>query len=242
MNDDIDHKQTLLGLYRRRLRERELQEATYGLSADPVIKIEIADLKQRIQSLENEIGMPQSNMPQSYPTTYIPSSPLNVVQEILDLLEITYITFVAQCRVRDKLVEMLYNRLEIQAVYQYEELFSRYYDQMNTEERHFHKSLRTYTENTLYVHNNRILELIRKNLDLEQDIPSLKLLRQHLILWISKYDGLFQTTPSMALVYVGVEEKVPFPKKVQQELRAYLTKHTPSLPKRSTTLDKSTTG
>lgn len=226
MDDDIKHKQVLLELHYKRLREREIQEAAYGLSADPVIRIEIADLKQRIHTLEKEITVLQEGATQPDRVAHLQSSPLHVAQEILDLLEITYTTFVAQCRVRDKLVEMLYNRLKIQEIYEYEELFSRYYDQMNTEERHFHKSLRTYTENTLYVHNQRVLELIKNSSTLEQVIPSLKSLRQHLILWISKFNGLFRTTPDMALVYVGVEEGVPFPKNVQQELRAYLAQQT----------------
>lgn len=214
-NEDLNHKKSVQEILKRRLRERELQEAAGGINTDPVIKIEIEDLKKRIQEIENEItGEPEAT---STDRSYIHAS-----QTILNLLEITYSAFVAQCRVRDKIEEMLYNRLKIREVYEYEELFSRYYEQMTPEERHFHNSIRSYTENTLYVYNSQILETIKLYPELEEYVPSMKSLKQHLILWISKYHGLFQNTPHMCLVYVGVEEKFPFPKTIQREIELFL--------------------
>jgi hypothetical protein len=217
---DVDHKKALLEILKKRLQEREIQEAKFGPNVDPVIKIEIEDLQDRIQTIEKEIQGLESK---SILEERSEAKPLmHAAQEILDRLEITYIAFVAQCRVRNKLVEMLYSRLKIAVVYEYEELFSRYYDQMTDEERHFHNSIRSYTEHTLYVYNDQILKTIESVPELEKQIPSLKQLKKHLILWISKYNGLFQTTPHMCLVYVGVEERVPFPKNVQHEIRGFL--------------------
>jgi len=54
-NVEIGHHRKVLGILKRRLQQRELQAATYGISADPSINIEIEDLRKEIRSLEWEI-------------------------------------------------------------------------------------------------------------------------------------------------------------------------------------------
>lgn len=54
-NQNTNHRQTVLDVLKRRLRERELQAARYGFSADPVIKLEIEDLTKEIRTLEWEM-------------------------------------------------------------------------------------------------------------------------------------------------------------------------------------------
>ncbi|GEM_PF-152548 len=54
-NIDINHDGKVLEILKRRLRQRELQSAKYGISADPSITIEIEDLKKEIRSLEWKI-------------------------------------------------------------------------------------------------------------------------------------------------------------------------------------------
>ena len=126
MSDEVNHKRVLLDLIRRRLKEREIQEAQLGIAADPIIKIEISDLRQRIQMLIDEITTLEKSTNATHTLTELATSPQHVAQEILDLLDIAGTTFIAQSRIRNKLVEMLYNRLKIQYGYEYEELFSRY--------------------------------------------------------------------------------------------------------------------
>lgn len=53
---DIAHKQELLEVLKRRLHEREIQRANYGVSVDPLIKMEIENLKKEVDSLELEIA------------------------------------------------------------------------------------------------------------------------------------------------------------------------------------------
>ncbi|MEN2283518.1 hypothetical protein AAGF08_15340 [Algoriphagus sp. SE2] len=53
-------------------------------------------------------------------------------------------------------------------------------------------------------------------------IPRLKELKAHLEIWLAKFKGLFEITPSSCLIYVGVEEKKGFPIGIEQELREYL--------------------
>ena len=55
-NVNINHDEKVLQILKKRLRQRELQAATYGISADPVINIEIEDLKKEIRSLNWEIA------------------------------------------------------------------------------------------------------------------------------------------------------------------------------------------
>lgn len=227
MSDEVSHKRVLLELLRRRLHEREIQEAQLGINADPIIKIEISDLRQRIQMLISEMSFLENSTNPMLTMAAITDSPQHVAQEILDLLDIAGTTFIAQSRIRNKLVEMLYKRLHIQQSYEYEELFSRYYDQMAPEERHYHTSMRSYTTNILANHNKQVLEMINAHDELVKLIPSLKQLRQHLTLWVSKYEGLFQTSPHMALVYIGVEEGVPFPHGVEQDLRQFIAQSSP---------------
>lgn len=54
-NIDIRHDGKVLRILERRLRQRELQAATYGISADPSITIEIEDLIQEIRALKWKI-------------------------------------------------------------------------------------------------------------------------------------------------------------------------------------------
>lgn len=53
-NPNIIHHRKVLKILQRRLWKRELQAATYGISADPSIGIEMEDLKKEIRSLEWE--------------------------------------------------------------------------------------------------------------------------------------------------------------------------------------------
>src|SRR5260221_8057695 len=50
--EDQEHARKLLKLYRSRLKQREIQVATLGVLADPIIVTEIEDLKESISNLE----------------------------------------------------------------------------------------------------------------------------------------------------------------------------------------------
>ena len=53
--EQIANLQELIKVNRRRLNQRELQAAKLGLYADPVIPIEIEDLKREIARLERQV-------------------------------------------------------------------------------------------------------------------------------------------------------------------------------------------
>ena len=47
MDRNAAHYRKVLSMLTRRLQQREIQAATFGVSADPVINIEIEDLKRK---------------------------------------------------------------------------------------------------------------------------------------------------------------------------------------------------
>jgi hypothetical protein len=53
--NEFRRKQEILEAYRRRLHERELQSAKFGINADPAIKIEIDDINTEMRRIEREI-------------------------------------------------------------------------------------------------------------------------------------------------------------------------------------------
>lgn len=53
--EEITYKKELLRTHERRLRELELKEALLGINCPPEIKIEIADLRQVINDLKNDV-------------------------------------------------------------------------------------------------------------------------------------------------------------------------------------------
>jgi len=149
----------------------------------------------------------------------------SIVQEISDVLKNTYIGFIAQAAVRNKLVDNIIERLKITDDLEYESFFTKYYSDMDENELRLHKTIRFYTENILSKENRKVFNLIKENPALKREIPRLQDLEKHLMVWLAKYDGVFQTTESMCLVYAGVEENVPFPHRIEQDLQDYLDRN-----------------
>ena len=154
-------------------------------------------------------------------TLEIPSEEKGLAKELVQILDKTYSGFQAQARVRNLLYNQMIQRLAIKERLEYEVFFSTYYEQMNPEELRKHATIRGYTENVLSTFNTKALELIQSNTKLVDALPRLQDLETHLIIWMAKFKGVFQETPSMSLVYVGVEEKVPFPREIESELRKF---------------------
>ncbi|HFA48309.1 MAG TPA: hypothetical protein ENJ95_04740 [Bacteroidetes bacterium] len=153
-----------------------------------------------------------------------PKNNISTIEDLLDILSVTGEAFVAQAKIRNLLVANMCSRLNIKNRLEYEVFFSTYFPKMNSEERRLHNTIRSYTENILSKYNQKALDLINENKSIKKEIPKLKDLELHLIIWMGKYSGVFQDTPSMSLVYVGVEEGVPFPRGIEGELKLYLQK------------------
>lgn len=140
-------------------------------------------------------------------------------------LENTYVTFVAQARRRNELVASITRRLNVKREQQYEKFFITYFNQMNQEERFVFDQMRAMTSGTLYQGNRNILTLLEGNPDLMEEIPALEDVRKHLAFWINKYHQIFLTREDMCLLYVGVEDGVPFPSGIDKQVSHWLDKH-----------------
>jgi len=119
--------------------------------------------------------------------------------------------------------ERIRTRLRVQKHHEFEELFDLYFEQLQPEELRLHRIIRAYTESILHEYNTRTLQVIEREPSLAAVLPSLPKLQQHLIIWLHKFDHVFMRTPSMCLLYVGVEEGVGFPRQIEDELRHYLS-------------------
>ena len=154
-----------------------------------------------------------------------PNNINSTVEELIEILSITKEAFIAQAKIRNLLVFNMVNRLEIENTLEFEVFFSTYQGAMNEEDKRLCKTIRSYTENVLSKYNQKVLNLIQDNKILKQEIPRLKELERHLIIWNSKFEGVFQQMPSMCLLYVGVEDGVPFPNGIESDLKLFLEKN-----------------
>ena len=169
-------------------------------------------------------GAPDSPLKFSYEPVLSLETPMRLAaaNQLRDLLNTTKVTFVAQAQLRDELYASITDRLKITERLEYEPFFDKYYDLMNKDEQHQHAIIRAYTKDVLFEYNQKALELIRSNHDLLSDIPKLQELNDHLEVWLSKFKAVFERTPSMCLLYVGVREKVPFPSGIEAAIDDYI--------------------
>ena len=144
---------------------------------------------------------------------------------IRDHLETTRAAFVAQARLRDELVLKMKARLRMTERLEYELFFFRYYDAMNAEELFDFTKIRSYTLGALHDGNQAILEVIRQHPQVRQELPIVGALKTHLIVWLDKFENVFASTKEMCLVYVGVEDGVPFPTGVGRAVNEWIAEH-----------------
>jgi hypothetical protein len=147
------------------------------------------------------------------------------MKEIGKELENTGTAFVAQCRRRDDLVEMIEGRLRFKNNLEYENFFFRYYGQLNGEEKFQFEQIRAMTEGPLHEGNQKILQIIEQHPEVLEEIPALTDLRQHLVFWLNKYEKVFSKKPEMCVLYTGVEDGVPFPEGIDKQVAKWIRKH-----------------
>ena len=94
---------------------------------------------------------------------------------------------------------------------EFEPFFFRHYDSMNTAEREIFGTIRALTEGSMQSGNREILRLIEATPEVRTELPVVAALKTHLIVWLDKFDRVFVKEKRMCLLYVGVEEGVPFP-------------------------------
>ena len=146
------------------------------------------------------------------------------VQNIANYQEVSYATFVAQAKRRNELVKLIENRLGETREMQFEKFFSYYFESMNDEERFVFDQIRGMTNVGLYQNNAKILEELNQHPEIFEEIEGTKELEQHLIFWVNKYHSVFEQREDMCLLYVGVEDGVPYPREVNQNIIDWLAK------------------
>jgi hypothetical protein len=177
---------------------------------------------------------PRHSRPESSPavfpgmTSSLPLDRLPVLVkcalDLLALLRTTRTTFDAQARLRDDLERRVSERLVLYPYhhYEYEGFCAKYHSQLNDDERRVFATVRSFTATVLHAYNRKMLETIDRCPGLGNHIPSAGKLKDHLLLWLAKFDGVFLNTPTMCLLYVGVDEQVPFPQRIELETWDFL--------------------
>ena len=146
-------------------------------------------------------------------------------ERLLIYLNATQDAFVNQCKIRNRLVEILREKTWPKREYEtYDNLFAELYPTMNEEELHLFQFIRGITENTLFKYNSLVVQLLDEYPQFYNDLPELRQLHDHLNLWLDKYNSVFRDKENMCLVYVGVEDKKPFPKEIDRIIKAKIEK------------------
>lgn len=136
--------------------------------------------------------------------------------------EYAFTAFIAQAKRRNQLVGMIEERLDIQRTRQYELFFRHVAQDMNEEERFICQQMRAYSDTGIYNNNLTVLNELEANPQIFDEIPLAFQLAKHLRVWIDKYKTVFKERQDMCLVYVGVEDGVPYPSDVDDQIKQWL--------------------
>lgn len=132
------------------------------------------------------------------------------------------VAFTAQAHRRDALVAMLEKRLGFHNELEYEKFFLRHHAELDVAERFEFDQIRAMTEGPLHDANRTMLDVLEQQPGLLDTLPAMTALRQHLVFWLNKYERVFKANPAMCLLYVGVEDGVPFPSGIDDAVETWL--------------------
>jgi len=155
-------------------------------------------------------------------TTISQQTLIHSIQNIAKHQEYSYRAFQAQALRRNELVAHIETRLNIKRRRQYEKFFAYYFSQMNQEEHFIFSQIRAITTSSLYQANKAILDELEQNSLVFSQIPETKRLAEHLTFWLNKYVSVFLQREDMCLLYVGVEDGVPYPRHIDQKIQDWL--------------------
>jgi len=154
-----------------------------------------------------------------------PDKTLELLQQIHSYLKATHNAYLAQCNIRNTLMESLRQRFNIPKVDHYYHIFSEYYSRMNERELRYHRMIRGYTQNIIRDNHFQTLKILKSEPGLKERIPRLQELEDHLTLWQSKYKSLFEQDESISLIYLAIEEGVQFPRGIDHDIKKFIASH-----------------
>lgn len=144
---------------------------------------------------------------------------LVLVSELINIIDTNFNTWKSQTKLKEKLIKLLDDRFDLEKFDTPYDLFSSYFSRMNEHELRLHSTIRGYTRNIIYPNNLKIIKIIKDNNSLKQVHSDILYLEQHLTLWKSKYDTIFEQDKSTCLIFVGLEENMRFPPNLLSELK-----------------------
>ena len=151
---------------------------------------------------------------------------LEAAKRISALQDSTFTMFLAQVARRNELRDMIEIRTGTSRQQSYEQFFASHYGQLTESERFVFDQIRSMTEKGLYQYNHAILVELEANPALYDEIEQTFELQQHLQFWLKKYHNVFLNREDMCLLYVGVEDGVPYPSGVDQTVKAWIASRT----------------
>jgi hypothetical protein len=186
---------------------------------EPLESLPPPEQNRIINKLAIDVDAALRNPPQGSPAPRGASGDkITALKSIQRELAGTRTAFEAQARLRNALVEMLKRRLGSLPHLEYERLFFHYYHEFTRDERFEFHQIRAITDGPLHQGNRSTLKVLESHPELLDDVPVLVNVRQHLVFWLNKYDRVFRIHPEMCLLYVGVEDAVPFPSDADGEI------------------------
>ena len=138
---------------------------------------------------------------------------LECYEQLYTLLIDTNKNFRDQVQLRDQLANLLEKRQPEDKTLPFEDMFEKNYNNMNEEENNLFNQIRQRTE-LMKSYNSRMLRLLTGMCRFD-DLVEIKVLKEHLEVWIKKFDEKFKD-PNVGLIYVGVKEKKPFPTGIER--------------------------
>ncbi len=144
------------------------------------------------------------------------------LRELLRHLEISQSTFQAQRNVQKKLLGLLKDRLPDWTYASVAEGLQDAYPSMTAQEKRLHHILRGYTKNILYKTNQDTRVLLQGNYTFFSLVEGLAYLEKHLLIWLAKFESLFEDDEAVCLIHVGPDEGVRFPVGIEDRIQAYL--------------------
>ena len=146
-------------------------------------------------------------------------SALTAISEFQDN---SYTAFIAQAKRRNELVDMLETRLNISREQQFEKFFAFYHSQFNQQEAFVCAQMRAITDLGLMENNRNIVNTLNAHPAIFEHFSDAKALQQHLTFWLNKYESVFKIRDDMCLLYVGVEDNLPYPSGIDQRIKKWL--------------------
>lgn len=195
-----------------------------AIEEEKLVKLIQAALKQHPESevlLTAGNVFFQQNVEGTADETIDGDSEEELLQELLDYLDRSFVGFKAQARNRDKLFHQIQERLQVPRTREFEEFFSLHYKSMDEQEKRQHGIIRKYTD-VIKTNNAKSLAILQQLPNIEDKIEQVKELILHLEFWLFKYENIFLEDETMCLVYTGVTDGLPFPRGVDQKITTYL--------------------